>query len=527
MTRVIAPRSATAGAVAAGDDVVRQRLGQIAPPLLGAEAAAEATENTADLLDVLVGSVLADPAPDRVWLLLVGLSGCFPDDALMRRALRVLEISDRVGATIWLLDTAMTLSTEAGTVDWPMAVVTGGVVLDVTHSAEHDLHTGIQRVVRSTVPLWARHHDIDTCAVVEGGFAMRRLHQRESDRVLRWSDTHEEAVDHHTSGLRQLEPDPVADVLVVPWRSTVVLMEVPSRDTCDRLAALGEWSGNRLVAVGYDCIPIVSSLVVPLAEPNRFVHYLTAVKHTEVVAGISVSATQEFRGFADMLPSQGLTGPRVVECALPVDDGGRPEPGTPAAQHHADPLVVCVGSFEPRKNQQAVLYAAEVLWREGLQFRLRFIGGSAWGNTVAREVARLSRRGRKVEMRTAVTDDELEASYREARFTVFVSQHEGYGLPLAESIARGIPAVTTDFGSQREIADAGGALTVDPRDDDAIVDAMRSLLTDDALVDDLRRQIAARPRRTWVDYADELWDVLGLPAGEPAGDTTADLPVGV
>ncbi|MHA3700957.1 glycosyltransferase [Jatrophihabitans sp. YIM 134969] len=508
MTVVIAPRSASGGLDPG--DVVRQRLTQIAPPLLGEQAAAAG--ETADLLDTLVGSVLADPQPDRVWLLLVGLSGCFPDDALMRRALRTLEISDRVGATLWLLDTAMTLATEAGTVDWPMAVVTDGVVLDVTHSAEHDLHTGIQRVVRSTLPIWARSHTFETCAVVEGGFAMRRLHEREADRVLRWADTHADAADQHTSGLRQLEPDPLADVLVVPWRSTVVLMEVPSRDTCDRLAALGEWSGNRLVAVGYDAIPIVSSLIVPLAEPNRFVHYLTAIKHTDVVAGISVSATQEFRGFANMLPSQGITGPRVIECALPVDDGGRPEPGTPAALHHDDPLVVCVGSFEPRKNQQAVLYAAEVLWREGLRFRLRFIGGSAWGNTVAREVARLARRGRAVEMRTAVSDDELEASYREARFTVFVSRHEGYGLPLAESLARGVPAVTSDFGSQREIAHDGGALTVDPRDDDALVDAMRSLLVDDTLLEDLRRQIAARPRRTWSDYADELWSVLGLPA---------------
>ena len=526
MTRTIAPRSAALSPDAPeGDGVVAQRLAQIAAPLLGDERAADAAGRpSAELLDELVGSVLERPTPDRVWLLLVGLSGTFPDDAQVRRAVRTLQLVDRVTATLWLLDVAMGAATEAGTVDWPMVVVTGGVVLDVSHSAEHDLHTGIQRVVRSTVPVWERTHDVELVSVVSGGHAMRRLHTREYDRVARWAETHATAADHHTSGQRQLDDDPEADVLVVPWRSSVVMMEVPVRDTCDKLAALGQWSGNRLVAIGYDCIPVVSSLSVPIEEPNRFVHYLTAIKYTDVVAGISVSATEEFRGFADMLPSQGLAGPRVIECALPVDDGGQPDAGTPAAGADADPLVVCVGSFEPRKNQQAVLYAAEVLWREGLRFRLRFIGGSAWGNTVAREVARLARRGRPVEMRTAVTDEELEASYREARFTVFVSRHEGYGLPLAESIARGVPVLTTDFGSQREIAEGGGAIWVDPRDDDAIVDGLRRLVTDDALVDDLRRQIAARPIRSWADYAAELWTALELPGGEPAGRATANLP---
>ena len=70
-----------------------------------------------------------------------------------------------------------------------------------------------------------------------------------------------------------------------------------------------------------------------------------------------------------------------------------------------------------------------------------------------------------------------------ARFTVFPSLNEGFGLPLAESLACGTPAVTSDFGSMREIVDGGGgALLVDPRDDHSVADGMRSLLTDDGLL---------------------------------------------
>jgi glycosyltransferase involved in cell wall biosynthesis len=89
--------------------------------------------------------------------------------------------------------------------------------------------------------------------------------------------------------------------------------------------------------------------------------------------------------------------------------------------------------------------------------------------------------------------------------------HEGYGLPVAESLAYGTPALTTDYGSTAEIAAEGGALTVDPRDDDALVNAMRRLLTDDDLVTELEQAAGARPIRTWDDYARELWDVLAAP----------------
>ncbi len=69
--------------------------------------------------------------------------------------------------------------------------------------------------------------------------------------------------------------------------------------------------------------------------------------------------------------------------------------------------------------------------------------------------------------------------------------------------------MTSDFGALKEIAeDGGGAVLVDPRDDRAVTDAMRLLLTDEAELQRLRDEAAARPRRTWDEYADEVWTVL-------------------
>jgi glycosyltransferase involved in cell wall biosynthesis len=72
--------------------------------------------------------------------------------------------------------------------------------------------------------------------------------------------------------------------------------------------------------------------------------------------------------------------------------------------------------------------------------------------------------------------------------------------------------ITSDFGSMKEIADAGGgALLVDPRDDHAIADAMRTLLTDDDLHAELTAQARSRPVRTWDQYAEQVWEQLNRP----------------
>ncbi|MBN9621143.1 MAG: hypothetical protein J0H43_15675, partial [Actinobacteria bacterium] len=68
-----------------------------------------------------------------------------------------------------------------------------------------------------------------------------------------------------------------------------------------------------------------------------------------------------------------------------------------------------------------------------------------------------------------------------------------------------------EYGKQ--IAAQGGALLIDPRDDNTLLDALRTMLTDDATHARLTAQAQARPIRTWDEYAAELWDYLVRGAG--------------
>lgn len=502
-----APRVRPLSHAATGQLIVRalrQRLRAAAPYLLEAvpPPLEDAAEDSGVVLIALVDSVRASGDLEHLWLLWTALASAFPTGDELLDARRFLQLADTGGSVAWLLDATHAAVLNAGTPTAEMTVVEGGVLVDVDFCATSDHHTGIQRVVRETMPRWVRDHDLLLVAWSEGNGAMRELLPHEADRVLRWRGVHDTDVE-------EVPRTSSAPALVVPWRSTVVLPENPEPQRCPALAALAQHSGNAVTAIGYDCIPVVSPELIHPGLPDRFVQYLSIIKHARTVAGISTSATEEFRGFARMMPSQGLPRPEVVEVVLPVEVP--PLDAIPSTSRDV-PLVMSVGSFEPRKNQQAVLHAAERLWREGHEFRLLFIGGGGWRTEFDSEVNRLAAAGREVGVAMRIADTELWQTYRDARFSVFTSLHEGFGLPVAESLACGTPALTTNYGSTAEIAAEGGALTVDPRDDDALLDAMRRLLTDDTLVKELEEAARQRPARTWDDYARELWPVLTAPA---------------
>jgi glycosyltransferase involved in cell wall biosynthesis len=454
--------------------------------------------STPDLLQGLARAVQDDPAGDRAWLLATAVAGAFPTPAQVTGLLRRLDLA-APGAALFAVLTATVdkaASTE-GTIR-SLEIIRGGVVVDVAFCATHEHNTGIQRVVRETVPRWiASNRSVRLVAWTADGGSFRGLDDIETDRVLNWNDR------EFPPGSRNDEAQ--EDVVIVPWRSHVFLPEVPAHHLCEPLAAIAEHSGNAVSLVGYDAIPLVSAEGQRAEESERFAHYLTIVKHAERVLAISESAAEEFRGFVDTLPSQGLGGPDVTAVPLAVEV---PAGATAVARSSGDrPLVLCVGSHEPRKNQAAVLSAAELLHREGVDFELVFVGGGSRSATAAFDtrVARLRSRGFEVRSLRGVSDAELWSLFARAHCSVFVSLHEGFGLPVAESLALGVPVLTSNFGSLAEIAAHGGCLTVDPRDDEMIIDGLRRMLTDDGLVARLRGEAASAPRRSWRDYADELW----------------------
>jgi glycosyltransferase involved in cell wall biosynthesis len=98
--------------------------------------------------------------------------------------------------------------------------------------------------------------------------------------------------------------------------------------------------------------------------------------------------------------------------------------------------------------------------------------------------------------------DELWGHYRMARALLFPSLHEGFGFPILEAMAAGVPVLTSDRGAMAEVA-GGAALLVDPEDPRSLVAAMERLIDDDVLREDLVRRGPVRARQwTWQRTAE-------------------------
>jgi len=373
-------------------------------------------------------------------------------------------------------------------------VVADPVLLDVHDSASSRLMTGVQRVARSIGIEWVKRD-----GVVLVGWSTRReqLHPISSSKFVGGIKT----------GL-------FARRSIVPWGGHYLLAEsINEPERASRIQALGQYAGLRSGMVGNDAIPLTTAETTGPGMPGVFAKYLAAASRLDVVATISRAAAGEYEGWRAMLASAGLTGPTIEVVPLPVAAGDAPAASEQKARDLLTvgdlPMVLVVGSHEPRKNHLAVLHASEVLWREGHEFSLAFIGGNAWNSEeFGLRLHELQQAGRPVASHSGLSEDVLWWSYRLAAFSLFPSLNEGFGLPVAESLACGVPAVTSNFGSMAEIAAGGGCVLVDPRDDASIAAGMRSLLTDPALRAMLASEATGRTARGWAEYADELWRVV-------------------
>ena len=460
------------------------------------------------LLDAVVAGVREDPAPDRLWLATTALCGSFPTRAELDHVRDELERSQPATAAAAMLRATFLVAYEGGLVRAPMEVVEHRVLVDASRVVHDDEPSGIHRLMSGVLPLWLRDHDVLPVAWSPAHRALRRLSVTETAWDQPWNRRRPVP---ELEAIAEVRPPELARV-VVPWRSIIVELDVPTAGASESLAAMGRDSGSSVVAVAYDLPPDDILELLPAEDSVRLAQHRSSVTFASRVGAVSRSATSELAGVVTDRAGPEARGPVVGEVPigllrLPVDAPARPAPAT---MTEPPPTVLVVGHHEPRKNHFGVLDAAEASWAEGVPFSLSFVGGG-WDRLFAERVTELQADGRPLTLRGVVSDMALADAYRTAAFTVFPSLHALLGLPVAESIAAGTPVITADRGITGQLGSGGGALLVDPDDPVALLDAMRTLLTDRTALNDLREAARRRTTREWPEFAADLWDWLVQP----------------
>jgi glycosyltransferase involved in cell wall biosynthesis len=168
--------------------------------------------------------------------------------------------------------------------------------------------------------------------------------------------------------------------------------------------------------------------------------------------------------------------------------------------------MLCVGTLEGRKNHLALLEACTTLWDRGLHFRLHLVGGchAHTGRAALERVRALQASGRPLRYDGPATDEALEAAYAESSFTIYPSLAEGFGLPVAESLARGRVCLCRTTGALGEIARAGGCVDLGGASAQDIAAALEPLITSAQALAALEAVALQQRFRDWSAYAADL-----------------------
>ncbi len=247
--------------------------------------------------------------------------------------------------------------------------------------------------------------------------------------------------------------------------------------------------------------------VIPelVAQPSVVtVHDLSFLRHPERLSArrkryldwaVARSARRATRVIAvsrstrdDLVDLLSIPEEKISVVPLGVDPSFKPVRSSRGQSHPLGgrPYLLHVGTLEPRKNVDVLIRAFAQLRRErDLPHALALVGAPGWDYQPLFDLVERLRLREHVYFAGYVRPADLPLWYTDADLFAFPSVYEGFGLPVLEAMACGLPVVTTDSSSLRELA-ADAALVVEPGSSEALEEAMGRILEDRALRDRLR-----------------------------------------
>ena len=329
---------------------------------------------------------------------------------------------------------------------------------------------------------------------------------------------------------RALAADRAGDqlaVLTTSWRdrpSPKLAVELEGVRVIDRhipIRAL-TWAWNRLewppvewLAGGADVVHSASPLLIPTARAAQVItvndlHFLERPDDGEAEMRRDFPALVHDHArradhvitISNYMARKVISELKVSPDRVSVYSSGAPEWTTAIARERAGrsegSLLLFIGTLEPRKNIRGLLEAYARLRTVRPDAPPLILAGrvTASAQITLEQAVRQPLAGH-VSVIGYVSEEERQRLYREARLLILPSLEEGFGLPVLEAMACGVPVVISKRGSLPEVA-GDAADPVDPNDHAALAAAMDRLLAPEHAQDAIRKGLARASHYTWA-----------------------------
>jgi glycosyltransferase involved in cell wall biosynthesis len=234
--------------------------------------------------------------------------------------------------------------------------------------------------------------------------------------------------------------------LLIPISCKVLLPEsILDNPQVDYLVAFGE-STNQIIIFFHDAFPITHPDLVSPETRSRATAIVSLMKVADMISCQTESVAKVFKALieassaleSENLPLNVRVHRRPVIQLLSDDSAGKIH----LRSEKALPMVLAIGTIEPRKDYSLLLLACENLWRKGIRFSLNIVGNWGWTTgEVSGLVNKLHKHKRPIAILSGLDNKELKILLREAQVFVYPSLSEGLGLPPGEAITYGLKPI--------------------------------------------------------------------------------------
>lgn len=266
--------------------------------------------------------------------------------------------------------------------------------------------------------------------------------------------------------------------------------------------------GGEIVSCVFDLIPeLYPHACHEVTVPRHGAWLSRALRESDAFLAISRTVAEELEAYVRARGLPHRPGLRIgwFHCGSDISSGAPQPPRAKIAAAIAGetPVFLSVGTIEPRKGHHVAIDAFDLLWREGRDARLVFVGRRGWyEEAIVARIQRHAEYGRRLFWFDDASDAELTFLYDKSTAAIVPSYAEGFGLPIAEAARRGRPVLCSDIPVFREVGGAG-ALYFRVNDPSALAERLADLLDGRAHADP-----GAVVRASWRDAARRIVDVI-------------------
>jgi glycosyltransferase involved in cell wall biosynthesis len=223
-----------------------------------------------------------------------------------------------------------------------------------------------------------------------------------------------------------------------------------------------------------------------------------SIKVSRLVVAVSGATADDLRRWYRLPPG------RIRMVASGVD----PRFFELATRRRPEPFLLAVSTLHPHKNLDGLMLAFAAFRRRHLEYRLVVSGIHGFHAAELHAMRERLDLADSVDFPGWIPREELYDLYSRAMAFLYPSLFEGFGLPVLEALAAGVPTGCSQVEPMDSLA-GNAALKFDPRDPSAIAEAMHRLVTDEEL---RRRLVADGPCRaaafSWHTTAQGILDAL-------------------